>query len=175
VLHCCIWIFFPCGVLIPLKHTNNSFFRLFIRALPLTMSLTMSLIMAALMIAAQTLVTFHSVAHANKYTVAASAQRANAQDALNSAATNTACASTSISDARTEFWNALFGHAADGSDNAAACVAWDAAFAATALIDNTAQLPATIIYSAATLPSATKFVALADLHRLALARAPPRG
>jgi hypothetical protein len=151
-----------CGVLMPLKHTNNNFFRLFIRAMPL--------IIAALMIAAQMLVTFHSVAHANKNTFAASEERADTQDA-----TNGVFASRSISDARTEFWNALFGHAADGSDNAAACVAWDAAFAASALIDNTEQLSATITYSAATLPSATQFVALADLHRLALARAPPRG
>jgi hypothetical protein len=151
-----------CGVLIPLKHTNHNFFRLFIRAMPL--------LIAALIIAAQVLVTFHSVAHANKNTFATSVERADAQDA-----TNSVFASTPVSDTETKFWNALFGHAADGSDNAAACVAWDAAFAATALIDNTAQLPATIIYSAATLPPATKFVALADLHRLALARAPPRG
>jgi hypothetical protein len=147
--------------------TNNNFFRLCIRAMPL--------IIASLMIAAQTLVAFHSVAHANKNSFAASVERAAAQGASNSAATNTACASTSISDARTEFWNALFGHAADGSDNAAACVAWDAAFAATALIDNTAQLTAIVTYSVAPLPPATQFVALADLHRLALARAPPRG
>lgn len=153
-----------------MKHTNNNFFRLFIRALPLTMSLAMSLIMAALMIAAQTLVTFHGAAHANKYTVAASVESADAEGAANSVVV-----SAPTRDTQTKFWNALFGHAADGSDNAAACVAWDAAFAATALIDNAAQLPATILYSAATLPPATKFVALADLHRLALARAPPRG
>ncbi len=138
--------------------------------MPLTTPLTMSLIMAALMIAAQMLVTFHGAAHANKNIVAAGVERADAQGAANNV-----FVSVLARDAQTKFWNALFGHAADGSDNAAACVAWDAAFAATALIDNTAQLPATIIYSAATLPSATKFVALADLHRLALARAPPRG
>lgn len=130
----------------------------------------MPLIIAALMIAAQMLVTFHSVAHANKNTFATSEERADAQGA-----TNGVFASTSISDARTEFWNALFGHAADGSDNAAACVAWDAAFAATALTDNAAQLSATVIYSVATLPSATQFLALAEPLRLALARAPPRG
>jgi hypothetical protein len=151
-----------CGVLIPLKHTNHNFFRLFIRA--------MSLIIAALMIAAQMLVTFHSVAHANKNTFAASVERADAQDA-----THSVFVSTSVSDAETKFWNALFGHAADGADSAGACVAWDAAFAATALLDQAKQLPAAVSYSATTLPHATQFIALADLLRLTLARAPPRG
>jgi len=130
----------------------------------------MPVFIAALIVAAQMLVTFHSVAHANKYTLAASAGLADGQDRSCSVT-----ALTSVSESQTEFWNALFGHAADGSDNAAACVAWDAAFAAAALADSTAQLSATVVYNAATLPSLAPFITLADLLQVALARAPPRG
>jgi hypothetical protein len=151
-----------CDALIPLKHTNHNFFRLFIRAMPL--------IIAALMIVAQMLVTFHSVAHANKNTFAANVERVDAQDA-----TNNVFVSASVSDAQTKFWNALFGHAADGQDGAAACVAWDTAFAATTLHGQAEQLPAAVIYSVATFATVILFIPQADFLRLTLARAPPRG
>lgn len=129
----------------------------------------MPLIIAALMIAAQMLVSLHGVAHANKKPFATSVARADVQNVANSAP-----ALTSICDPQTQFWDAFFGHATDGADNAAACMVWDAAFAAAALSDNTAQLSATVTYSTATLPDATQFIALADLLGIALARAPPR-
>jgi hypothetical protein len=150
-----------CGVLIPLKHTNHNFFRLLIRAMPL--------LIAAFLIAAQTLVAFHSVAHADKNTLAANVDCIDVQDA-----TNSVIASTSVSDAHTKFWNALFGHATDGADSAAACVAWDAAFAAAALLDGASEPSASVVYSVATLPPVTRSPELADLLGLALARAPPR-
>jgi predicted ribosomally synthesized peptide with SipW-like signal peptide len=141
---------------------THNIFRLLIRAMPL--------IVAALMIAAQTLAAFHSVAHANKNTLVAKVDCVDVQEAA-----NTVLTSSSVSDTRAEFWNALFGHAADGTDNAAACVVWDAAYAAAALLDAASQPPASVVYSIATLPPVTRSPELADLLRLALARAPPRG
>jgi predicted ribosomally synthesized peptide with SipW-like signal peptide len=158
VLHCCIFlIVFIDRILIALKHATHTIFRLSIRALPL--------IVAALMIAAQTLAAFHSVAHADNNKFAVNAERASVHDATNQ----------TVSNAHSKFWTALFGHAADGADNAAACVAWDAAFAAVALADSAKQLPAAVVYSVATLPPVTRSPELADFLRLALARAPPRG
>jgi hypothetical protein len=90
-------------------------------------------------------------------------------------AANSGFVSKSVNNAQTPFWTALFGHAADGADNASACVAWDAAFAAVALVDSVQQLPAAVVYSVATIPPATPHPALADLLKVALARAPPRG
>jgi predicted ribosomally synthesized peptide with SipW-like signal peptide len=130
----------------------------------------MPLIVAVLMIAAQTLAAFHSVAHANKNTLAANVDCVDVHEAA-----NIVLASSSVSDTRAEFWDALFGHAADGADNAAACVVWDAAHTAAALLDAASQPPASVVYRIATLPPVTRSPELADLLRLALARAPPRG
>ncbi len=130
----------------------------------------MPLIVAALMIVAQSLVAFHNVAHANKNTLAANVDCIDVQDAINSV-----YASKSVSGTQTRFWNALFGHAADGADSAAACVAWDAAFATATLLDSASPLPASVVYSVATSAPVTFTPELADLLGLALARAPPRG
>lgn len=156
MLHCCIFsIVFIDRILIALKHATHNIFRLFIRAMPL--------IVAALLIAAQTLAAFHSVAHADNSKFAVNAECASVQDATNQA----------VSNAHNKFWTALFGHAADGADNAPACAAWDAAFAAIALIDSAKQFPAAVVYSVATI-SATLLPVVADLFGIALARAPPR-
>lgn len=163
MLHCCIFAApFIDRDLIPLQPATHKIFRLFIRALPL--------IVAALMTAAQTLAAFHSVAHANKNTLTASVDCIDIQDAARNV-----CASRSVSYTQTTFWTALFGHAADGADSAAACVAWDAAAAGAALLDAASQPPAPVVYGVATSPPITHSPELADLLRLALARAPPRG
>jgi hypothetical protein len=162
MLHCCIFviIFINC-VLILLKSATQNLFRFIVRAMPL--------IVAALMIAAQTLAASHSVAHANNYRFAAGADRASVQEA-----TNNVSASPLVNNAHNKFWTALFGHSADGADNGSACVAWDAAFAAAALLDNTEQFSAVVVYSVATSLVSTPFPLLTDLLSVALARAPPR-
>ena len=142
----------------------------------------MPLIIAVILVAAQTLVVFHSVAHQKAISLggerSAGERSVSKYLASQHVASDCAAASPGVHQAvssRAAFWAALFGHAADSTENAALCVAWDAAFAAAVAVDTGAEQAELVVYNSAALPlPATLSPALADLLGIALARAPPR-
>jgi hypothetical protein len=148
---------------LPVKSYPRHIFRALCRLLPL--------VIALLFVASQSLAVLHHVAHANAKSIAVSSESGVLQ---NSADPNSNFASHSQTSAQTSIWTALFGHSTDGAENTTACLAWDAAFASTAQLGDTALAPTTVAYSvAAPLPVSVPPVP-ANFLGIALARAPPR-
>ncbi len=135
------------------------------RAMPLAMPMTI----AVFLIAAQTLVALHNVAHANNNMFAGNAK----QVALQAAISNVSTPPPAL-DAQNKFWAALFGHAADSTDNGSACAAWDAAFTAAGTLDNHASLAILVVYGVVPPQPVILLPASNALLGIALARAPPQ-